>query len=178
MQSGSPTFDWWGHTVEVLARIIFCDYSLNGNVPATGTVVRFITNKPIMESDVFTFNTAPYKPVIDDKNLAKQQVEKITVFPNPYYTHNPEEPNRFERFVTFTHLPQKATIRIFSLSGNLVRKLEKDSESQFFDWDLKNDKGLPVGSGMYIAHIDMPELGKTKVLKIMIIQPKEVIEYF
>ena len=108
----------------------------------------------------------------------KADVEKVNVFPNPYYAYNPSEPDRFTRFVTFTHLPQIATIRIFNLAGAQVRKLEKNEDSQFFKWDLKNGSGYPVASGMYIAYIDMPEVGKQKVLKLMIIQGEEIIDAF
>jgi hypothetical protein len=31
---------------------------------------------------------------------------------------------------------------------------------------------------MYIAYVDMPDVGKQKVLKVFIIQPKEVLLYY
>jgi hypothetical protein len=61
-------------------------------------------------------------------------------------------------------------IRIFNLAGNLVRVLEKESDSQFFHWDLLNSSGRFVASGLYIAHIDMPDLGVSKTLKLAIVQ--------
>ncbi len=112
------------------------------------------------------------------KEKAKVDVEKINVFPNPYYAANALEPDRFNRFVTFNHLPQKVIVRIFTLGGVQVRKLEKNDESQFLQWDLKNEAGLPVASGLYIAYIDMPEIGKHKVLKLMIIQGEQVVEFY
>lgn len=69
-------------------------------------------------------------------------------------------------------------IRIFTLGGVQVRKLEKNDDSQFLQWDLQNETGLPVASGMYIAYVEMPELGKTKTLKLMIIQGEQVVEYY
>ena len=169
------TYSWWGHSYEVLARIIICDFGGAGTLPATGTVIRWITNKPHLLSTTYTF-TAPAATHSED--LAKLDVEKINVFPNPYYAANPLEPDRFNRFVTFNHLPPHAIIRIFTLGGIQVRKLEKNDNTQFFQWDLKNEAGLPVASGMYIAYIDMPELGKTKTLKLMIIQGEQVVEYY
>ncbi len=135
-----------------------------------------LVNIPNGPNDTFTFETQ--QVVTDDLAAAKEDVDKINVFPNPYYANNPEETSRFNRFVTFNHLPRKATIRIFSISGVQVRKLEKDDPSQFFQWDLRNEASLPVASGIYIAHIDMPELGKTKVLKLFIIQAAEILEFF
>lgn len=138
-------------------------------------VVEFYPNRVITKDDVFQL-TAPSVTVSDD--LAKQDVEQINVFPNPYYGANPQELNKYQRFVTFSHLPTKATIRIFNLAGQLVRTLEKDTPDQFFRWDLNNNSQLPVASGLYIVHIDMPDLGKTKILKVAVIQEQQVLDRF
>jgi hypothetical protein len=45
-------------------------------------------------------------------------------------------------------------------------------------WNLQNESEIPVASGMYIAFIDMPELGKKKILKLMIIQAQEQLKYY
>jgi hypothetical protein len=116
--------------------------------------------------------------VVGDQELARADVERINVFPNPYYAFNPSEPNRFNRFVTFSHLPQNATLRIFNLAGVQIRRLEKNSDAQFLRWDLQNEDNLPVASGVYIVHIDMPDLGKEKVLKVYIIQGEEILQFF
>ncbi len=71
-----------------------------------------------------------------------------------------------QRHVTFTHLPRKANVRIFNLAGILVRTLVKESAEQFLEWDLNNEYGKLIAGGMYIVHIDMPELRKQKILKL------------
>ena len=105
-------------------------------------------------------------------------VDRIGVYPNPYYAYNPAETNRFSRFVTFNNLPKKASFRIFNLAGHLVKKLEKDTDSQFYKWDLLNQDNFPVASGMYIVHIDLPEQGATKVLKVGVIQEQEILDSY
>lgn len=115
--------------------------------------------------------------------LAKEDVGKINVFPNPYYAFNPREISRTSRFVTFNHLPPTATIRIFNVAGQLVRTLLHgpglpSSNGQYCDWDLANGDNFPVASGMYIVHVDMPEIGTTKVLKVGIVQEQEVPNNF
>ncbi len=149
--------------------------NLDAVMPEQGTVFRIISAKPNATNDLFTF-TAP--AVTQSASLAAADVEKVNVFPNPYYAFNPAEPDRFTRFVTFTHLPTKATIRIFNLAGVQVRKLDKNAPGQFLRWDLQNESELPVASGMYIAYIDMPEQGKQKVLKLMIIQSQQQLKYY
>jgi len=125
--------------------------------------------------DVYTFktNASSYS-----KTLAKEAVNKINVFPNPYYGTNSEELNKYNRFVTFSHLPNKATIRIFNLAGVLVKTINHDALSQFERWDLANNSGLPVASGLYIAYIDIPDLGTSKILKIAIIQEQQILDRF
>jgi len=52
--------------------------------------------------------------------------------------------------VTFTRLTFKATIRIYTISGELVRTIEKNSNFDNVLWDLKNGSGRQVASGLYI----------------------------
>lgn len=150
----------------------YVPFSPNGS----GTdVLDLYANKVITKSDVFQF-TAP--SVTNDPNLAKTDVQSINVFPNPYYGVNAQEINKYQRFVTFSHLPQTATIRIFNLAGQLVRTLQKNTPDQFFRWDLQNDNSLPVASGLYIVYIDMPDLGTTKILKVAVVQEQQVLDKF
>lgn len=143
-----------------------------------GDKIVFQYDNPIqLGVDKFTFTTTA--PVLDNTDVAKEAVKKINVFPNPYYAYNSLSVNLYDTYVTFTHLPAKATIRIFNLAGTQVRKIEKnDATAQFQQWDLKNEANLPVGSGMYIAHIDLPDLKKEKVLKVMVIQDRQILEYY
>ena len=141
-----------------------------------GDVVTVKYANPVqVGTDAFTFSTTQ---ATTSTAQAKADVSRINVFPNPYYAFNPLEISRTSRFVRFNHLPQKATIRIFNLAGQLVRTLQKDTPSQFFDWNLANEDNFPVASGMYIVHVDMPDLGATKVLKVAIIQEQEVPNNF
>jgi hypothetical protein len=49
--------------------------------------------------------------------------------------------------------------------------------SPFLDWNLQNENGLRVASGMYIAVVTSPNLGE-KVLKLAIIMPQKQIQRF
>jgi hypothetical protein len=109
---------------------------------------------------------------------AKTDIQSINVFPNPYYGVNSEELNKYNRFVTFNHLPARATIHIFNLAGVLVQTIYKTDPGQFVRWDLNNQSSLPVASGLYIAYIEMPDLGTTKILKIAIIQEQQILDRF
>ena len=169
--------------IEHLARVVIMNWNMHqgtggeNEMPEAGTTFRIEFSKPSRPgADSFTF-VAP--PVVVDQELAKLDVKDMNVFPNPYYGVNTEELNKYQRFVTFNHLPDKATIRIFNLAGVLIKTIQHDQlGSQFERWDLANEFGLPVGSGLYIAYIDMPELGTTKILKLAIIQERQILDRF
>ena len=136
----------------------------------------FVAPKVNTTADVFSFSSSG---PTSNNTLAKQDVvELVNVFPNPYKGVNSFEPTRFNRFVTFSHLPQNAEIRIFNLAGIQVRRLLKNDPSQFMNWDLQNEKNLPVASGIYVAHVNMPDLGASKDLKLIIIQEQQFLRNF
>ncbi len=166
---------------EVIARSVIVSWNggsappFTQDLPETGTIFRLVTTKPNTPDDVLEFTTpAP------ETNLALQQAsaEKVGVFPNPYYCENALETNKLARFVTFNNLPPKATIRIFNLAGHLVRTIEKDDDSQFARWDLLNMSQIPIASGMYVVHVDMPDVGVQKVLKLAVVMESEVLDVF
>jgi hypothetical protein len=127
-------------------------------------------------ADKFTFNT---RALAYNKTQAKSDVNLINVFPNPYYGSQYRETARDDHYVTFSHLPKTATIRLFDLSGVLVRTIHHlPGSGQFEKWNLQNDSGYPVASGIYIAYIDMPDLGATKILKLAIVQEQQILQVY
>ncbi len=141
----------------------------------TGDDMKIIYSNPLQNGkDTFTF-TVPKPTYSVDK--ARVDVTKINVFPNPYYGVNYLETSKYQRFVTFNHLPTKATIRIFNLAGVEVKVINHNG-GNFEQWNLENESNLPVASGLYIAYIDMPNIGQTKILKFAIIQEQQVPDHF
>jgi hypothetical protein len=151
----------------------FGRFTIVGDKPAQGTVIRVETWKPLAGGDAFT--GIAIAPNMNDKVYAKQNINKISVFPNPYFGANNLETNKFQRFVRFTNLPTNVTIRIFSLAGVFIEKIQKNDNGQYLDWDLRNKDGLPVASGVYIAYLDMPGIG-TKVMKLAIIMEQQILD--
>jgi len=138
-------------------------------VPEQGTIFRFITTKPNTSNDYFAF-TAPAEVVATSSSL-KEDMRRIKVVPNPYYGLHSGELSADNRWVQFTFLPPQCTIRIFTLAGHLCRKLEKnDPSTPFLKWDMRNEHKLPLGSGVYIYHVDAAGIGE-KIGKIVIYSP-------
>ena len=93
----------------------------------------------------------------------------IQCIPNPYRASADWEYGG-QRRVMFVGLPEKATIRIFTVSASHVRTLiHDDPESDLEPWDLRNDDGEDIAPGVYFFHVDAGELGTTEG-KVMIIK--------
>jgi len=146
---------------------------ISGPRPAEGTVIRLLPAIPINAETVFEITTP--KPSLDSKEVAKDRIKDIGVFPNPYYGTHALEVSKYDRYMRFINLPKQATVRIFNLAGSYISKLEKDDNTDYIDWDIRNKDGLPVASGMYIAYIDLPGVG-TKVLKLAVILEAQYID--
>lgn len=61
--------------------------------------------------------------------------------------------------IEFRNLPERATIRIYTISGDLIRTIDHgpDDRGNVFgstSWDQKSDSGLLVAPGLYIYHVD------------------------
>jgi hypothetical protein len=84
----------------------------------------------------------------------------INVVPNPYYAFSEYERTRLDTRVKITNLPQKCTVKIYTVNGKLVRTFKKDSEITSLDWDLNNSRAIPVAGGVYLIHVEVPEVGE------------------
>jgi len=94
--------------------------------------------------------------------LIAETLEDLIVYPNPF------EPAKGHTKVTFEALTEEVTIRIFTLSGELVRKEELPFQYSW-DWDGKNMNGEELARGVYIWVVTNAagekKAGKVAVLK-------------
>ncbi|MDD5765401.1 MAG: hypothetical protein PHW79_03990 [Candidatus Marinimicrobia bacterium] len=188
----SPGYGPWGATYPAINRFMINMYARPAwtddvapprdadgyfyGPPHAGEYIRIYTNKPNTTNDQFIFKAPDAKTLT--KADQKSDLKKINVVPNPYYGYHAGEMSIFERYVQFTNLPEKCTIKIFDLAGNLIRKLEKDdATTTLLEWDLKNHYELPVASGVYVYHVDVPKVGE-KVGKIAVFTPNERLDTY
>ncbi len=144
-------------------------------IPTAGDEYILKLNVPFGNGDVFTFNTSEQK--VDEEILQQQQDQKPYVVPNPYVAAASFEPQRFavsgrgERRIEFRGLPQSCTIRIFTVSGELVRTLQHNGDvtQGYVAWDLRTKDNLEVAPGLYIFHVESemtdPYIGKFAIIK-------------
>lgn len=115
-----------------------------------------------------------YEWTIDDiqtqtnnRDALAEALKMINIVPNPYYAFSEYEEGRLDTKVKIVNLPEVCTVKIFTSNGKLVRSFKKDSPITYLDWDLNNHQRVPVGSGVYLIHVDVPEVGQ-RVLKAYI----------
>ena len=94
----------------------------------------------------------------------KSALDMINVVPNPYYAFSQYERNRLDTRIKITNLPERCSVNIYSVNGKLVRSFEKDSPVTSLDWNLTNNVNIPIASGIYLIHVDVPGIGE-RVLK-------------
>ena len=81
-------------------------------------------------------------------------LERVRVGPNPFRAQEAwDQPGESE--IHFINLPSQSTIKIYTVSGDLVRTLKhSDSVRDFEKWDLRSDHHKDVASGIYIYRIE------------------------
>lgn len=87
-------------------------------------------------------------------------LDMINVVPNPYYAFSGYEQSRLDKRVKIINLPEQCIIKIYNVSGKLIKTFKKDNVLTFQDWLLVNEVGIPVASGIYLIHVDVPETGE------------------
>lgn len=87
-------------------------------------------------------------------------LDLINVVPNPYYAFSEYERNRIDTRVKIVNLPDQCTVTIYNVSGKLIRQFKKDNQITYIDWDLKNTIGVPIASGVYLIHVEVPGVGE------------------
>jgi len=92
--------------------------------------------------------------------LADANLNAISVVPNPFIAADEITRGRGLQRILFTNLPPQATIRIYTISGNLVRVLEHSDGSGTEEWDVRTRFDLLVASGNYYYHVTTPD-GRT-----------------
>ncbi len=112
----------------------------------------------------YEFHTYDIKTERESKETAENALDLINVVPNPYYGYSEYETNQLDNLIKVTNLPDRCSISIYNANGTLIRQFKKDNSLSYQEWDLKNQYGIPIASGLYIIHVDAYEVGE-KVLK-------------
>ena len=98
----------------------------------------------------------------------------VRVYPVPYKPNgsNADEGVPFragdpKSGIIFDNLPDAVEIKIYALTGRLVARFSSASSSGKLQWDVKNEAGRDVASGLYFAVVSSP--GHKSVTKRILI---------
>jgi hypothetical protein len=114
--------------------------------------------------NLYYFSTKDLAATTNSSEVLASELDNINIVPNPYYAFSSYETGKLDNRVKITNLPEVCTISIYDLNGTRIRQFKKGDPTTYLDWDLKNDQNIPIASGVYIIHIDVPNIGE-KVLK-------------
>ena len=145
----------------------FLEQAEGGIAPNSGDIYYIATTRPFSEEDKYQFIT---NASLINNEQAINELDNISVVPNPYVVTNVLEPldrqnprDRGPRRVYFNHLPKDCTIRIYTITGELVKTLahhsSMDDGKEF--WDLTTDDNFPISYGIYLFHVDAEDLGES-----------------
>jgi hypothetical protein len=180
---GRTTDGRWEYTIFTLD---FSALSSEAELPQANDVYAVRFKRPFMDSDsvMFTVNSED----VTDENELKQDMNDIKVVPNPYIATNVMEASVINKYLNqgrrlmFTHLPQKCTVKIFTVSGILITELIYpddtltgyngfgDSNNGMLHWNMLTKEGLEIAAGMYIYHVKDERTGEEKIGKFGVIK--------
>jgi hypothetical protein len=132
-------------------------------LPDQGDVYLIFSKKNFAAGDAYQFKA---KAARMSNDLAKNQLDRIYVVPNPYVVYGEGElpdvsaTRRGERRLEFRNLPQKCTIRIYTITGELINTIEKDDMNSYVMWNVLSYEGQNLAYGIYIYHVDAPNIGE------------------
>lgn len=149
--------------------------------PQPGDTLEIITTKPFTENDRFRFTFDELSVPRIDADTARSELDDILVIPNPYKVSSVFEAAttstnlQQNRELHFTGIPAPSTLRIFTVSGVLIREIdirERDLTSQYggsYIWNMLTKDNLEISYGIYLYQIDAPGIGE-KVGKFAVIK--------
>lgn len=145
----------------------------NSELLATDVRIKLRVNHPYQNQTftgvnqgrpAYTFSTSDFASATGLSDVQIDELDRIKVVPNPYYAYSSYEQTPLDNRIKITNLPERCTIRIFNMAGQLVKTIEKANPLTFQDWDLKNEKNVIIAGGLYIFHIEIPDIGE-RILK-------------
>ena len=105
----------------------------------------------------------------EGSDVTQADMDNINVVPNPYIVYSSY--NRSPNSLRFTHLPKECSIKIYTVSGELVNVI---NHSDLFDgdhvWDLKNAHGKIIAPGLYIYIVTEEETGLDFIGKFAVVR--------
>jgi hypothetical protein len=143
-----------------------------------GSIIEYVTKKPNQPGDQFAFNTDGYGTTAPTDSTKVARLSLMNVVPNPYLGASSYERSQLVDEVRFSNMPlEEATLRVYSLNGQLLTTLVKPDGANQLSWNLTTTNNLPIGSGMYLIHVTVKDVG-THVIKFAAVKKRIQLNNF
>lgn len=126
-------------------------YSMLGNTVSLG----------LLNANSQTYSTSP--GIVNSWRPPQDDVKTAHTYPNPCNIKDGCDG------ISFTRLTVKCDIKVYTVSGEEVITINKNSNLDTEPWDLRNKYGQKVSSGLYIFFVKGSD-GSTRTGKILIIR--------
>ncbi|NOX88694.1 MAG: S8 family serine peptidase [Calditrichaeota bacterium] len=100
------------------------------------------------------------QPVVINLYREAETLDKVVIYPQPVRPDN--------KRLIFAKLPQNSQIQIFNLNGKVIRSLKNMNDAGGIIWDLRDENGSRVKSGIYfyrIVHRSDKKTGKLVIVR-------------
>ena len=123
---------------------------------------------------MYMFSMDAFATETGNATAEKEILDMIKAVPNPYYAYSEYENDKFDNRIKITNLPENCTISIYNVGGTLMRRYVKATSKTSLDWDLKNSAGIPVAGGVYLIHVEIPDVGETVIKWFGVARPTDL----
>jgi len=98
-------------------------------------------------------------------------LDQLRVYPNPFVPNDQDTTTGdWDSGVTLDKFTcDGLRVRIYTLTGELVREIVAEEYSSFIQWDGRNEQGDKVASGIYL-YLVTNEVGEQKAGKLVVIK--------
>ncbi len=134
--TGGALSIYFGKLVGISSRIIGGEYAAVSSLGESIGTTRMAGGDYALESTVGAFASAKLE----------NDLTKAHCYPNPYKPNSGLGHTK----ITFSRLTTHTKLRVYSIAGELVRSTEEDTPTGELSWDVVNDRGEKLASGVYI----------------------------
>lgn len=147
----------------------------------------------------YQFSTKGKGATENNTEVAKTALDEIRVVPNPYLAYSTYETDQNTNRIKITNLPNTCSVTILALDGTIIRKLSRAIDvdpatnkkieisdgtpisdvnlDNTLEWDLKNEKGITISSGIYLFQVEAPGLGQRTVKWFGAVRPADTSNF-
>ena len=149
----------YNYFFEVADNSDFSDATSSGSVPGKRPNTTWTPDQNLAANRTYYWR-------VKSENSGWSETISFHVSGDVHLSPNPYKASKHDQ-VVFHNLPQNANIQVLSVSGEVVKEFNNVEEMDQ-SWDVTNDQGQPLSSGVYLFYVTSPgnrSSGKLAVIR-------------